>query len=286
MRLASLVLALTLQLPGETTAWICPMHPDVRTAAEGTCPRCGMALVVLRPDTSAPFVLDVDRQRADDGTYHLTFAVRHPVTHALATELVTVHDRPAHMFVVSSDLRVFEHVHPQPQPDGRLQLDWKPKTAGRYHLFLDIVPEGALPQLLETIVPVRGQHRAATDEITGLTAVQDGVQAALEAGQVVAGEWARLLFKLTDAETGAEMTGWEQWLGAWAHMFAIRDGATEPRHAHPDEHDIERGLGISSVGLDVMFPRAGEYGVWLQIQRNGTVITLPFRVDVLSASLP
>lgn len=284
MRVLSLVLALALQLPADTTTWICPMHPDVRTAAEGQCPRCGMALVVLRPDTSAPFVLDVDRQRTSDGTFHLTFAVRHPVTQALATDLVTVHDRPAHMFVVSSDLRVFEHVHPQPQPDGRLRLDWKPKAAGRYHLFLDIVPAGALPQLLEAVVPVGGSKPTAAADEPGMMAIREGVQAALESDRIVAGEWARLIFKLTDATTGAELTGWEPWLGAWAHLFAIRDGATEPRHGHPDEHDAIREAGLTTVGFDLMFPRAGEYGVWLQIQRNGAVVTLPFRVDVLSAT--
>ncbi len=285
MRLIPLVLALLLQAPAATTTWICPMHPDVRATVEGKCPRCGMALVTLRPDTSAPFLMDLSKgPTGADGTLHLNFVVRHPVTRATVSEFVTVHDRPAHMFVVSSDLRIFEHVHPEPQPDGRLRLDWKPPAAGRYHLFLDIVPAGALPQLLETVVPVGGAKPGATGEEPSMMAVRDGVQASLEAGRVVAGEWARLLFKLTDAKTGSELTGWEPWLGAWAHLFTIRDGATEPQHGHPDEHDAIREAGLTTVGLDVMFPRAGEYGVWLQIQRNGEVVTLPFRIDVLAAT--
>ena len=28
-----------------TTAYICPMHSDVRQSASGKCPRCGMALI-------------------------------------------------------------------------------------------------------------------------------------------------------------------------------------------------------------------------------------------------
>jgi hypothetical protein len=285
MRVLSLVLALALQLPAATTTWICPMHPDVRTTEEGKCPRCGMALVTLRPDTSAPFLLDLTKgPTAPDGTLSLSFVVRHPVTHAVVSDLVTVHERPAHMFVVSSDLRVFEHVHPEPQPDGQLRLDWKPPAAGRYHLFLDIVPAGALPQLLEAVVSVGGSKLAAGGEEPRMTAVRDGVQATLEAGQVVAGEWARLVVKLTDATTSSELTGWEPWLGAWGHLFVIRDGATEPRHGHPDEHDAIREAGVTTVGFDVMFPRSGKYGVWLQIQRNGAVITLPFRVEVLSAT--
>ena len=32
-----------------TTAYICPMHSDVRQSASGKCPRCGMALVPENP---------------------------------------------------------------------------------------------------------------------------------------------------------------------------------------------------------------------------------------------
>lgn len=33
------------QKTGETRAYMCPMHRDVRQANSGTCPKCGMALV-------------------------------------------------------------------------------------------------------------------------------------------------------------------------------------------------------------------------------------------------
>ena len=36
-------------VPAPTT-YVCPMHPDVTSDAEGTCPKCGMRLV---PATSA-----------------------------------------------------------------------------------------------------------------------------------------------------------------------------------------------------------------------------------------
>ena len=31
------------------TIYVCPMHPEVRRPAPGTCPKCGMALEPLRP---------------------------------------------------------------------------------------------------------------------------------------------------------------------------------------------------------------------------------------------
>jgi RND family efflux transporter MFP subunit len=33
--------------------WVCPMHPDVRSAVPGRCPQCGMQLVREDPDTAA-----------------------------------------------------------------------------------------------------------------------------------------------------------------------------------------------------------------------------------------
>lgn len=281
LRLLSLVLSLMLQLPA--TTWICPMHPDVREAVEGTCPRCGMALVILRPDTSAPFILDLERTPAANGTLQLDFAVSHPVSHAIAKDFVTVHEKPAHLFVVSSDLMRFEHLHPEPQANGHLKLTWTPPAPGRYHLFLDIVPAGALPQLLESVVQVPGA-KVDAGQPPSMAATSDSVHATLEAGEFVAGRWSRLVFRLTDAATGDPLSGWETWLGAWGHLFTIREGATEPQHGHPDEHDAIRDAGVTSVGFDILFPRGGRYGVWLQIQRKGAVITLPFRVEVLPST--
>lgn len=280
LRLLPVVLALLLQLPQapEGLTYVCPMHPDVHEAAEGTCPRCGMALVPLRPDTSAPFLLDVTRTPAARGAMAFDFVVRHPVSRVAATTLVQVHERPAHLFVVSADLERFEHLHPESRPDGHLGLTWTPPAPGRYHLFLDIVPAGALPQLLESVVLVPGRTPPPA-EPPGLDATRDGVQALLEAGEVIAGEWARLTFRLTDAATGERLDGWEPWLGAWAHLFAVREGATDPQHGHPEEHDVTRDASQSTVALDVLFPRPGRYGVWLQIQRRGRVVTLPFRIE-------
>ena len=35
--------------PGAGSAWVCPLHPEARASAPGSCPICGMALVPLAP---------------------------------------------------------------------------------------------------------------------------------------------------------------------------------------------------------------------------------------------
>ncbi len=282
MRVLLMVAALSLQLPAEP--WVCPMHPDVRASEEGKCPRCGMALVVMRPDTYEPYLLDAQRKVpiAAGRPVELSLALRHPETRARITDYLLVHERPAHVFVVSDDLGVFEHVHPDPPTDGTLRLTWQPPRPGRYHFFLDVVPSGALPQLLETVVVVPGTPGERASLAPQSAALVQGVAArsAVEEGDLFAGRWSRLKVDLTDAATGAPIGDWEPWLGAWAHLFSIRQGATEPMHAHPDDDSIVRAADSTSVTFDVLFPRAGRYGVWVQLQRKGVVITLPFVVDV------
>ncbi|MCA1586435.1 MAG: hypothetical protein LC791_17240 [Acidobacteria bacterium] len=276
-----LAASLTLQLPGST--WVCPMHPDVRAEEPGKCPRCGMALTAFKADTHESFVLDVTRE---DGPavagrpFTLGLRVSHPRTKEGVSDFLVVHEKPAHMFVVSSDLQVFEHVHPTVSDEGHLSLTWTAPRAGRYHFLLDVVPAGALPQLLEAVVVVDGDQPATALVTPTKSSERDGIRATIESNIEMAGNWSYLTFRLTDAATGEALTGWETWLGAWAHLFAVREGATEPVHSHPDEGVEVRSTAETNITLEVLFPRPGRYGVWLQLQRNGKVTTLPFFVDV------
>ena len=38
----------------ETVAYTCPMHPEVRSAEPGTCPKCGMTLVPVEKEPGTP----------------------------------------------------------------------------------------------------------------------------------------------------------------------------------------------------------------------------------------
>jgi len=43
----------------DTTAWVCPMHSDYTADVQGTCPRCGMALVHAAPFDVRDYRLDM-----------------------------------------------------------------------------------------------------------------------------------------------------------------------------------------------------------------------------------
>ncbi|MFW2828395.1 heavy metal translocating P-type ATPase [uncultured Sphingomonas sp.] len=57
--------AAALSVPSSAAAWTCPMHPEIRRNAPGTCPICGMALEPAEPSTDGgpnPELLDFTRR--------------------------------------------------------------------------------------------------------------------------------------------------------------------------------------------------------------------------------
>ena len=100
--------------PSKDPVYICPMDPDVRSHAPGTCRRCGMTLQAGIPDP-VEFHLDVDvvpqRVRAGDRAA-LQFFVHDPWKNRPVMAYNLVHERLFHAFVVSEDLQFFRHSHP------------------------------------------------------------------------------------------------------------------------------------------------------------------------------
>src|SRR6266705_5082557 len=136
MRLSKLALVLvaivslvaaqqTASPPAEFTAWFCPMHPDVTADEAGRCRKCGMALVPGDPFDTREYGLELSTASAaikPGVPTTMVFTIRHPGTGALITKFEVVHEKRYHLFVVSRDMDLFQHVHPEQQPDGRWKI--------------------------------------------------------------------------------------------------------------------------------------------------------------------
>jgi hypothetical protein len=92
------------------------------------------------------------------------------------------------------------------------------------------------------------------------------------------GDEARITIALTDAQNDAPVSDLQPYLGAWGHLFVLHEGRDEALHAHPDS--TATTPGGPAIAFDVMFPRPGTYHLWMQVQRRGAIVTLPFVVSV------
>lgn len=259
----------------------CPMHPNERSPVPAACPVCKMTMVRIPPMRIGEYEMDVEQlQTSGRSLAGLRLLIRDPATSQLVTALETVHERPLHLFVVSRSLSYFAHLHPEATAAGAFEVRHS-IPAGEYMVVADFLPRGGSPQTLQRAIVTPGvsglgQPSRLTTNV--LSQVARGVRTQLVAGDVTAGRNGHLTFTVTEASGGQPVADLEPYLGAPAHLFIASADLTETMHAHPDT-TADRG---SQLTFDVTLPKPGGYRMWLQIQRRGTVMTLPFTLIVTS----
>ena len=243
----------------------CPMDPDVHLKGPGKCPRCGMTL-------EARIIEPVEYPTTF--TFHapqLTIDVKDPKTRKPVTDFEMVHERPMHMFVVSSDLSYFGHIHPE---NGKIDLNL-PKP-GNYKIAVDFYPKGGTPQFIEHYLTTPGYTKPLSENPVHLlpdlgpqTGENLKVSLTMDPAEPIPGKKTLLFFKLEPGD------GIEQYLGAWAHALVVSDDLIDMEHTHPTY-----ASGGPDVQFDYYFPRAATYRMWIQFQRAGKINTVAFTIPV------
>jgi Heavy metal binding domain len=245
--------------------FICPMDPDIHSKNPGKCPRCGMKLEarVLQPEEYPTYF--------DFHSPHLAITVKDPKTGKPVKDFEVVHEKQLHLFVLSSDLEYFAHIHPQ---DGKIDLDLP--HPGNYKLLADFYPKGGTPQFIDHYISTPGFDRPLSETQAHLQpdlSPKNGenlqVSLTMEPAEPIPGKKTLLFFNVSPAE------GLEQYLGAWSHMLFASDDLIDTIHTHPSIAD-----GGKQIQFDVYFPRAATYRIWVQFQRLGKVNTVSFTVPV------
>ncbi len=261
--------------PGSPQDWVCPMDPDVRSDKPGSCPRCGMKLVLHVPDR-IEYRLVVSHTpsaiRPNEVT-KLTFRVLDPQSGNQVTRFELVHERLMHLFLVSENLHFFLHDHPVLQVDGSFQIELRLPFGGMYRLLADFYPQGSVPQLAQETLFVDGHSEPGKLAPALQPSAAENITASLrlEPEQPLAGLETRLFFILNPS------AGLEPYLGAWGHMLAVSEDLIDMLHVHPFLAD-----GGALEQFNVIFPRPGLYKIWTQFQRQGIVNTVAFTVPVKS----
>jgi len=277
------------------TVYACPMHPDATASVPGTCPRCGMTLVLMDPFDAREYLVDaVTEPRAITAgePFLLRLTVREPVSKAVISSFATVHEKRFHLFVISQDLEHYDHVHPEQQPDGSWTLRVTLPRPGYYRLYSDFLPAGGTPQVVAVPLVTAGFRGDIASSSARLVPDRDltsavgslRVSLALPEARLTAGREEMFAFELTDRVTGKPVTDLEPYLAAWGHTLLLSEDTESVVHAHPVEPvpDDPAARGGPVVTFKAMFPKAGHYRLWTQLKRSGQIATAVFTVDVAS----
>jgi hypothetical protein len=278
-------------------AYLCPMHPDVTARAPGTCPRCGMTLVLADPYDAREYLVDVAVQPAapiPGKAARLRLTVREPRTRTIVRDFLDVHTKRYHLFVISQDLEYYDHIHPVQQADGSYAIDVTLPRTGVYKLYSDFLPLGGMPQVVPATIVTEGfagSLAASSAHLVPDTAPKTAgglrVSLTLPVDGLVAGRDEKLQYHVADARTGEPVTDLEPYLAAFGHTLVLSEDTLHYVHAHPLEL-LPDGVAEVRGGPDLTFkallPRPGRYRLWTQLKRHDVVSTVAFTVDVLSPS--
>lgn len=280
-----------------TTMYFCPMHPDVTDKSPGSCSRCGMKLVPGDPWNEREYLLDLQvtpPAPKPGARARLRLSVLHPDTKAPIRDFAVVHDKRFHLFVVSQDLEDFAHIHPEQDQDGSWTIDHTLARSGYYRVYSDFLPLGGTPQVLARTLATSSHDGDLSTGVPHLTPDRNLIKSAgemtvrlttLPSSTIVAGRTVKLQYQVTD--NGTPVTDLEPYLAAWGHTLVLSEDALEYVHAHPIEYlplDKPDVKGGPTVTFDATFPKPGRYRLWTQFKRRGTVSTVSFTVDVVTAA--
>jgi hypothetical protein len=279
-------------------AYWCPMHPGVRSGATGKCPLCSMDLVAIVPSRIGEYRMQVavvpGAQGRGLGGLRLVFT--DPANGRAVSDLLTVHEKPLHLFIVSRDLEYFAHVHPDARGHGRFVLKHE-APPGEYVVIADFLPRNGTAQMVHRAIMTPGVNRPAAEaprmprpEIPDAAAaaagnrtwgsaekIVDGVRVRLDAADLIAGRIGLLRFHLFRAADGTPIADLEPFLGAPGHMLMATSTLTDAVHGHPEE----TGTDTPFITFKPMMPPPGPAKLWLQFQRGGKITTVSFVIDVL-----
>ena len=227
--------------------------------------------------------------------------------------LLPDHGKLMHLFLVNDDSAALAHLHPVARSASAMEFDaaLPPLPAGRYRVYADIVHESGYTQTMVSSVDVAGVAAAAAGDpddswFSGAAvaegpspsfALADGSRVVWTRGDapLAAGQERVLAFAVHDA--AGNVAPVEPYMGMAAHVVAAsRDGSVFA-HLHPSGSISMAALQKFSgqdaanphaahapvegaVAIPYAFPRPGPYRLWVQVKRNGQVMTAAFDAAV------
>lgn len=253
--------------------------------------------VAAHPDDGYQPIVKMEPTTIEAGqTVSLTLNMFQPDGVTPLVSIDEVHTKLLHLILVSQDLSEFLHVHPDYQGDGVFVLnDLTLPSDDNYTVFADFTPTNHVQKVvrLEISRPdaatITSDLAVSAPEFTvgplKITVdVPDNLSAGIEQS---------LVFHVTNAETGEEISTLDEYLGAAGHLVIIDHTGETYLHTHPADHDMDAMEGMEMAAhygpdleFNTNFPATGLYKMWLQVQYEGEVYTAPFVVDVTNVVDP
>jgi DMSO/TMAO reductase YedYZ heme-binding membrane subunit len=204
-----------------------------------------------------------------------------------------VYEKILHLIIVNDSLDYFTHIHPTLTGRNFTITTSFPK-AGRYHLYLDFQPLGAIEQQMAFTLDVGtnatiSQPQQKPD--TNLTKTVDNYTVTLAfekpliASKLSIGEQP-FTFTITDAKTKKPITTLKPYLAAFGHLVMINQKTYDYIHVHPTNRVAPKptdngGPQVEFLPLGLYGPiKPGTYRVFAQFNPDNKLIISDFTIAI------
>lgn len=196
------------------------------------------------------------------------------------SELAIVHTRPLHTMIVDSSLRDYHHLHPTYDPARQCFVaHFTPGLQTSYRMWNDFTVKGeSAPTYVNTPLAAMRGPNLPPRVMHSHEASSDGVTVSIRPDTPLrAGGHHTLTLDIRDA-SGQPVIDLEPIMGAYAHLVAFSADGQHFLHIHPlgPEPVSDTARGGSPLHFHVMPQVDGPTQFFLQVQRGGRIITLPF----------
>lgn len=208
----------------------------------------------------------------------LSFLPKEEGDENIVVELETVHEKKAHIIIVSDDLEYFSHIHPDYEGNGTYSVKTNLPFGGKYELFIEYKPKGGKKITDRFNLNVDGSEKpnAIFKSERYLFENQNLSVMLRPSEELFSGK--EIHIPVTILKDGKELNAanFDNYLGEKAHAVLIRIANFDFLHVHPMVMNNQLNLHMNIV-------KSGYYRLWLQFQIDGILYTTDFVLEVKSS---
>ena len=184
------------------------------------------------------------------------------------SDLEVVHDKIMHVILVRSDLKHFDHIHPEMKEAGTFSVPYIFSASGSYRIWIDFTVDG-MQHIVDFDINVPGSvETKEKDMLQGLHVNM------ISPTEIISGEEVELIFNVTGANNNP-VSITEKFLAATAHLIEIDETLEEFGHNHDESLDNNNIISFKQT-----FEKSGQHRLWVQFSNNGQERIASFEVIV------
>jgi hypothetical protein len=208
------------------------------------------------------------------------------------TDFVEDMTKKLHVYAVRTDLTGYQHIHPEMAADGTWTAQLGAMEPGTYRIYTTFTGNSGgnhTQYVLGHEVTVDGAFAGRPLPPPAKMAQTDGYTLTIGDDKITSDMYKAQSIKVDLTMNGMAVMDVEPYLGARAHLTAIRSGDMVFAHMHPQDMKMDsspkQGMALRLAGeptltFEAMFPKDGDWRLFLQFQTMGMLHLGEFTLHV------